>query len=89
MTTATTAYEAWLKEVDEALKSIGMAREDWEGVWPFDFRGEFACGRSANDAAAKANRFWWKRQNQALNQQCPKTPDCWLPREHQGECEPV
>ena len=89
MTTTTAAYDAWMKEVDGALKSIGMARDDWQGIWAFDFHAEFAGRRSANDAAARANRFWWKRQNEALNQQCRKSADCWLPQDHRGECEPV
>jgi hypothetical protein len=39
-------------------------------------------------AAMKANRFWWTRQNKAIGQDCRKTPDCWLPRNHQGEWSP-
>ena len=88
-TMTTTVYESWLREVDEALKSIGMSRDDWQGIWPFDFQGEFASGAPANHAAGKANRFWWKRQNEGLNQHCRKSSDCWLPQNHQGECEPL
>ncbi len=83
------AYEAWLRDVGDALQTINMPLNDWQGIWPFDFRGEFAAGTSANNAAAKANRFWWKRQNETLGQECKTTPECWLPRNHQGECEPV
>ena len=36
MTTIT--YETWLQDVDEALKSINMPMDDWQGIWPFDFR---------------------------------------------------
>ena len=44
--------------------------------------------RTADDAAMKANRFWWYRQNNAMNQACQKTADCWLPRNHNGDCQP-
>ena len=30
-------YEIWLEEVKDALRSINMPMEDWQGVWPFDF----------------------------------------------------
>ena len=86
MTTAT--YETWLRDVGEALKSINMPMDDWQSIWPFDFHGSFTGGVSADDAAMKANRFWWKQQNIASHEECRKTPDCWLPRNHQGECEP-
>jgi hypothetical protein len=89
VTMTTTAYESWLRDVDEALRSIGMPMGDWQSIWPFDFGGEFAAGTAADAAAGKANRFWWKRQNQSLNQHCRKDGDCWLPQNHQGECEPV
>lgn len=82
-------YEVWLKDVQQALSSINMTAEDWQKVWPFDFKAEFIAGTSANDAAAKANRFWWHEQNKALKQDCERTPNCWLPRAHQGECQPV
>ena len=86
---ATITYETWLRDVDDALKSISMPMDEWQGVWAFDFPAEFAAGASANDAAAKANRYWWKRQNESLNQHCVKRAGCWLPRDHQGECEPA
>lgn len=37
----------------------------------------------------KANRFWWHEQNKSLKGDCRLTPDCWLPRGHQGLCQPV
>jgi len=42
---------------------------------------------AANAAAAQANRFWWRNQNQRINQDCRITPGCWLPRGHIGACE--
>lgn len=89
MSMTTVTYEAWLQNVDEALKSINMPMQDWQSIWRFDFRGAFDGGASAGDAAMKANRFWWKQQNRAVEQECPKTPECWLPKNHQGECQPV
>jgi hypothetical protein len=83
------AYESWLNEVEEALSSINMSMEDWQTHWLFDFRHEFEAGTAASDAATKANQYWWQRQNKAIGQDCRKTPDCWLPRSHQGKCEPL
>lgn len=88
MTVTDTAYEAWLNEVKEALSSINMPMEDWQKTWPFDFLHEFETGTSANDAAMKANQYWWQQQNKAIGQDCRQTPNCWLPRNHQGECQP-
>ena len=82
------SYESWLKEVDEALSSINMPMQDWEEIWAFDFRSEFAAKTTSTDAAMKANRYWWQCQNKALGQDCLKTPNCWLPRNHQGDCQP-
>jgi hypothetical protein len=84
----TIPYEIWLHDVSVALDSINMPMDDWQKIWFFDFRAEFAAGTAANDAAGNANRFWWRRQNKSINQDCQKTPDCWLPRNHRGECEP-
>jgi len=36
----------------------------------------------------KANRFWWSEQNKSIGRACERIPGCWLPREHQGECQP-
>lgn len=87
MTTVT--YETWLRNVDEALNSINMPMDDWQSIWPFDFQGAFDAGASVEDTAMKANRFWWKQQNKTLEQDCQKTSGCWLPRNHQGDCQPV
>ena len=83
----TITYETWLKDVSAALDSINMPMDDWQRTWPFDFRAEFAAGTTANDTTMKANQFWWYRQNKSINQECQKTPNCWLPRDHQGECQ--
>jgi hypothetical protein len=83
------AYEVWLNQVRDALRSVNMPMEDWQGIWRFDFQHEFNAGTKADDAAMKANRFWWHQQNKSLNQDCRESGDCWLPRNHQGECQPV
>ena len=88
MTENTKTYEPWLTEVEEALSSVNMSLRDWQTIWSFDFHREFELGTTADDAAMKANRFWWYRQNNAVNQACQKTADCWLPRNHTGECQP-
>ena len=59
MSIASTEYESWLNHVTELLSSINMPMDDWQKVWPFDFRHEFDLRRSAEEAASKANRFWW------------------------------
>ncbi len=86
--TATT-YESWLDQVRDALRSVNMNMDDWQGKWPFDFLGEHKGGTAAKDAAMKANRFWWKRQNRAIGQDCRRSPECWLPCGHEGECQPA
>jgi len=36
----------------------------------------------------KANRYWWHEQNKSMGRECDKFPGCWLPRGHQGDCQP-
>jgi hypothetical protein len=83
------AYEIWLGQVRDALRSINMPIDDWQRQWPFDFSAEFEAGTGADAAAIKANRFWWREQNKSMRQDCQKTPGCWLPQGHQGECQPA
>jgi hypothetical protein len=85
----TASFEAWLEEVEKALASINMPMKEWQRQWAFDFQTEFRSGAVANDAAMKANRFWWHEQNKAVHQDCALSGDCWLPRGHQGRCQPV
>src|SRR5947209_2070154 len=61
-----------------------MQLADWRGVWRFDFRAEYDLGTKPDDAAMKANRYWWREQNRSLKRDCRETKDCWVPREHQG-----
>ena len=49
------------------------------------YAGRFA----AKEAAMKANRHWWYEWNKSLKQECRQTKDCWLPRGHQGQCQPA
>lgn len=81
-------YDRWLGEVRDALRSINMPMDDWQGIWPFDFKGEHDRGCSPEDAAGRANRFWWHQQNKSMGRECKKLPGCWLPRDHQGQCQP-
>jgi hypothetical protein len=83
------AYKVWISEVQRALRSINMSMDDWQSLWPFDFHAEYGAGTKADEAAMKANRFWWRAQNISLKQDCCRTPNCWLPRGHQGSCQPV
>lgn len=84
----TNEYDTWLDQVQDALRSINMAIDDWQVVWPFDFAAEHEKGTSARDAAMKANRFWWQKQNKSIGRACEKTPGCWFPQGHQGGCQP-
>jgi hypothetical protein len=66
-----------------------MPLDEWQVRWAFDFEREFRAETGAAITAEKANRFWWLNQNKALGDQCHLKPDCWLPKGHQGHCEPV
>ena len=82
------AYDVWLDQVKDALRSINMQMEDWQGIWSFDFSAEYEAGTNPAAVAMKANHFWWFRQNKSMGRACEKIPGCWLPRNHQGECQP-
>lgn len=82
-------YEVWIGDVQKALLSVNMSMNDWQSMWPFNFQAEYNAGTNADDAAMKANRFWWQQQNRSLKQNCRLTLDCWLPRGHEGPCQPV
>ena len=88
-TSMASAYEIWLDEVREALRSINMQLEDWQPVFEFNFQAAHDAGDTPDEAAMKANKFWWLRQNQSLKTECLRMPDCWLPREHHGRCQPL
>jgi len=85
----TDAFQIWIGEAQTALRSINMSMEDWQNLWSFDFRREYEAGTNAREAAMKTNRFWWREQNKSLKRECRLTASCWLPRGHQGKCEPV
>ena len=85
----TETFEIWLREVEDALRSINMTISIWQPRWAFDFHAEYNADTKADDAAMKANRFWWREQNKALKQDCQATPNCWLRRGHKGVCKPV
>jgi len=85
----TESYEEWVKQVSAAFESLTLPMEDWQAIGAFDFRAEYDAGINPTDAAAKANRHWWHEWNKSLNQDCRQSNDCWLPRGHQGQCQPV
>lgn len=88
-TSVSSEYEIWLDQVLQALHSINMQMEDWQPVFRYNFQNAHDAGDTPDGAAMKANRFWWRSQNQSLKTECLKTPGCWLPREHQGQCQPL
>ena len=65
-----------------------MSMDDWQPLCRFDFPGEHDKGTDPDAAAMKANRFWWYQQNRSMGRDCDKHPGCWLPRAHQGDCQP-
>ncbi|HWR34375.1 MAG TPA: hypothetical protein VN622_00720 [Clostridia bacterium] len=81
-------YASWIDEVRLALSAINMPLDEWQRCWRFDFEREYSAGVEPSAAAEKANRYWWRRQNEAINQSCPKQANCWLPRGHSGVCVP-
>lgn len=85
----TVDYTTWLREVRAALASINMPMDEWQKAWRFDFEREFNVGTDAATAADLANRYWWHEQNKSIGQDCLTTSDCWLPRNHRGDCQPV
>jgi hypothetical protein len=82
------AYDSWLSEVKSSLASINMPFDSWQSATPFDFHAEYDDGTTPSAAAERANRFWWRKQNERINQDCRLTQNCWLPRNHHGNCEP-
>jgi hypothetical protein len=58
------SHEEWLKDVQTALRSINLPFDDWHNRWQFNFEQEFRAGVKADDAAMKANRFWWHETEQ-------------------------
>ena len=82
-------YQNWITEVRKALQSINMSFDDWQKIWEFDFASEYSSGTEPIKVADKANRFWWREQNKSLHQECLRTLGCWLPRNHNGECQLV
>lgn len=82
-------FNSWLDQVGAALRSINMRIDDWQSVWPFDFSHEHEKGTDPDTAAMKANHFWWHQQNKSMGRECDKVPGCWLPRGHEGDCQPI
>jgi hypothetical protein len=85
----TKSYDAWLNDVRASLNSINMPIDEWQKNWPFDFSAQYNSGTNPVKAAENANRFWWHEQNKAISQNCLQNKECWLPRNHQGACQPV
>ena len=82
-------YEVWLDQVRDVLRSVNMQMEDWQPVFEFNFPAAHDAGDAPDEAAMKANKFWWYRQNQSLKTDCRRTPRCWLPKGHHGGCQPL
>ena len=83
------SYEKWMDEVRAAFDSLILPAAHWHAIGAFDYRSEYDAGVKPNDAAMKANRHWWHEWNKTLNQDCLKNKDCWLPRNHEGQCQQI
>lgn len=83
------SFEEWMNEVRAAFDSLNMPMTDWQVIGAFDYRSEYDAGVKPDDAAMKANRYWWREWNKSLKQDCLLAKDCWLPRGHQGQCQTV
>jgi len=83
------SYDQWMNKVRTALDSLILPAADWQTIGVFDYRSEYDAGVKPSDAATKANRQWWHEWNKSLNQDCRQTRDCWLPRGHEGQCQPI
>jgi hypothetical protein len=83
------SYEQWMNKVRVELDSLILPAADWQAIGVFDYRSEYNAGTEPGVAAMKANRHWWHEWNKSLNQDCRQTKACWLPRGHQGQCQPV
>lgn len=85
----TESFEQWMHKVRAAFDALNMPMADWQTIGAFDYRSEYDAGVKPDDAAKKANRYWWREWNKSLNQDCRASKDCWLPRGHEGQCEPL
>jgi hypothetical protein len=83
------SYEEWMNQVRAAFDSLNTPMADWQVIGTFDYRSQYDAGVKPADAAMKANCHWWHEWNKSLKQDCHQTTDCWLPRGHQGQCQPV
>jgi hypothetical protein len=83
------SFEEWMKEVRAAFGALSLPAKDWQALGAFDYRREYEAGVTPADAAAKANRHWWLEWNKSLNQDCRRSKNCWLPRGHRDQCQPV
>src|SRR5579872_4230393 len=77
------SYERWLSEARELLRTINIDLDHWQQHWRFDFADQYSSGIEPRDAAVNANRFWWYQQNKAVEKNCNRTENCWLPVGHQ------
>ena len=83
------SFEEWMHKVRAAFDSLNMPAADWQAIGAFDYRSEYDAGVKPDAAAMKANRYWWLEWNKSLKQDCRATKNCWLPRGHEGQCEPI
>lgn len=78
-----------MKRVREQLESLQMAPDLWQAEWAYNFRRSYQSGTAPSEAAKRANRYWWREQHKVLHRQCDRAVNCWLPRGHAGECQPI
>ncbi len=52
-------YETWFADVRVTLAMLQMEIDTWDQNWPYDFQADFAASMSPEDAASRAQDFWW------------------------------
>jgi hypothetical protein len=82
-------FRTWMKEVREVLEANRIAVNEWQSLFPYNFRRSFDSGTSPVEAANRMHRFWWREQEKGLHRQCDKAANCWLSRGHNGDCQPI
>lgn len=82
-------FHTWMNAVRELLEANGMAVDEWQAQFPYNFRRSFEAGTSPADAATRVSRFWWREQEKVLHHECDKVANCWRGRGHTGECQPI
>lgn len=59
-------FETWLRNVRASLAAINMSLEEWQNLFPYDFKADFDAGVNPEEAAKRACNHYWDEQIKAL-----------------------